>query len=93
MLAMPLKSGSWGPGSSSLLLGSILQVPWDFYYDNREYFIGVIKGFLVPRYAWVLEMFPGCQRGDLLRSILLKNITFLVNITQEEHVFGKFRLL
>ena len=31
--------------------------------------------------------------GDLLRSILLKNINFKVNITQEEHVFGKFRLL
>ena len=31
--------------------------------------------------------------GDLLRSILLKNMTFLVNITQEEHVFGKFILL
>ena len=31
--------------------------------------------------------------GDLLRSILLKNITFLINITQEQHVFGKFRLL
>ena len=33
------------------------------------------------------------RRGDLLRSLLLKNITFLINITQEEHVFGKLILL
>ena len=50
-------------------------MPWDFYYDNMEYFIGVIKGFLVPRYAWVLEMFPGCQTacprslGEFPRSL------------------------
>ena len=28
------------------------------------------------------------RRGDLLRSILLKNITFLVNITKEEQMLG-----
>ena len=34
----------------------------------------------------------GWRWGNLLRSILLKNITFLVNITQEEHVLSKFIL-